>query len=100
MYIKTFFKYSNLLLALLLSSWGTAIAKPLLNIQHWQTTNGVPVYFVRATELPMVDINVVFDAGSSRDGKQPGLAQITSALLNTGTTTHLNADQIADAFDI
>jgi zinc protease len=83
---------------LLISAWGNTFAKPLLNIQHWQTTNGVPVYFVQATELPMVDINVVFDAGSSRDNKQPGLAQLTSALLNAGTAT-LNADQIADTFD-
>ncbi|MGB6976228.1 MAG: pitrilysin family protein [Gammaproteobacteria bacterium] len=98
MYIKTFFKKTNLLFVLLLSASGMASAKPVLNIQHWQTTNGVPVYFVQATELPMVDIDVVFDAGSSRDGQQPGLAQMTSFLLNDGTTT-LNANQIANLFD-
>lgn len=98
MYIKTLFKKATLLFAILLGAWSTVSAKSLLNIQHWQTTNGAPVYFVQATELPMVDISVVFDAGSSRDGQQPGVAQMTSALLNAGTTT-LNADQIANIFD-
>lgn len=73
-------------------------AESVINIQHWQTKNGANVYFVRAPEIPMVDIQVVFAAGSSFDGKQWGLASLVNSLLGEGTTKQ-NADQIAVAFD-
>lgn len=69
-----------------------------INIQHWTTPNGVRVYFVPAPELPMLDIQVVFSAGSSRDGQQSGLAQLTNSMLGEGTQT-LNADQVAATFE-
>ncbi|PHS67831.1 MAG: peptidase M16 [Methylophaga sp.] len=68
------------------------------DIQHWQTSNGSRVYFVSAPELPMVDISVVFDAGSARDGQQTGIALLTNAMLNEGAGS-LTTDQIAAAFD-
>jgi len=68
------------------------------DIQHWSTGNGARVYFVHAPELPMVDIRVVFDAGSTRDGKLPGLAMLTSGMLEEGAGT-LDADAIAERFD-
>ena len=68
------------------------------DIQTWTTSQGVPVYFVRRTRQPMLDINLVFNAGSSRDPQtQYGLSQITASLLNQGTTT-LSADDIAEQF--
>ncbi|MBI3772339.1 MAG: insulinase family protein [Gammaproteobacteria bacterium] len=67
-------------------------------IQHWQTDNGARVYFVPAPELPMVDIRIVFDAASARDGDKPGVAAMTAGLLEEGAGK-LNADQIADRFD-
>ena len=67
-------------------------------IQHWTTSNGARVYFVPSPELPMVDIHVVFDAGSARDGKHSGLARLTNGLLDQGAGD-LNADQIADRLD-
>ncbi len=69
-----------------------------VKIEHWQTSKGSRVYFVQADALPMADIQVVFDAGSARDGKQFGLAALTSALLDTGAGTW-NADQIAQRFE-
>ena len=72
--------------------------KPLLNIQHWTTDNGARVLFVQTHEIPMLDIQMTFDAGSARDGKEPGLSQFTNAMLNEGTKT-LTADQIADEFE-
>ena len=80
-----------LLLLLLLPAVGWAMAP----IQHWQTGNGARVYFVPAPELPMVDVRVVFDAGSARDNGHPGLAHLTNALLDQGAG-ELTADQIAD----
>ncbi len=67
-------------------------------IEHWQTTQGSRVYFVQADALPLADIQVVFDAGSARDGPQFGLAALTSSLLDTGAGSW-NADQIAQRFE-
>jgi zinc protease len=46
----------------------------------------------------MVDVLVIFDAGSARDGKNFGLAAFTSAMLDSGTKA-LTADQVADKFE-
>lgn len=67
-------------------------------IQHWQTGNGARVYFVAAPELPIADVQVVFDAGAARDGEKPGLALLTNALLSEGAGD-LNAEQISERFD-
>jgi len=84
-----------LLLAALLVSL-TAAANP--DIQQWQTSNGARVYFVAAPQLPMVDIQVVFDAGSARDNGKAGLALFTNGLLAEGAGK-LDADAIAERFD-
>jgi zinc protease len=63
-------------------------------IQHWVTDNGARVYFVEAPELPMVNINVTFAAGSARDDGHAGLAYMTSTLLDMGAAG-LSADEIA-----
>nr|WP_197722188.1 pitrilysin family protein [Sulfuriflexus mobilis] len=68
------------------------------DIQHWQTANGARVYYVPAPELPMIDVRVVFDAGSARDGDKPGLAMLTNSLLDEGTATQ-NANQLAETFE-
>lgn len=72
--------------------------KPVLAINHWQTASGIPVYFIQASQLPMLDLQVVFAAGSARDGKNGGLAQLTSGLLNEGSA-QFSAEQIAQQFD-
>ncbi|MFO1428770.1 MAG: pitrilysin family protein [Candidatus Competibacteraceae bacterium] len=67
-------------------------------IQNWTTANGARVYFVPAPELPMVNVQIVFDAGSARDGARPGLAQLTNDLLESGTAD-LSADAVAERLD-
>ncbi len=89
------------LLSLLLLAWLTAFCNPIqaaAKIEHWQTPQGSRVYFVHTEGLPMVDIQVAFDAGSARDGSQFGLSALTSALLDTGAG-QWNADQIAQRFE-
>jgi zinc protease len=83
-------------LILLFQSTAIAVAAPV--IQHWETKNGARVYFVPAPELPMVDVQVIFDAGGSRDGNNGGIAQLTNNLLDDGAGK-LNADQIAERFE-
>jgi zinc protease len=67
-------------------------------IDHWQTPQGSRVYYVRTEGLPMVDIQVAFDAGSARDGSRFGLSALTSAMLDTGAGKW-NADEIAQRFE-
>lgn len=73
-----------------------AVAK--VDIQSWQTTEGAKVMFVESKQLPILDIQITFDAGSARDGKQWGLASFTSDMLGTATDKR-NEDQIAEAFN-
>ncbi|WP_430009409.1 M16 family metallopeptidase [Methylophaga lonarensis] len=67
------------------------------NIQQWQSSNGTPVWFFEAPQLPMVDIRLVFDGGAARDADKSGLALLTNSMLNEGTAS-MNTDEIADAF--
>ncbi|MFW5443496.1 MAG: M16 family metallopeptidase [Methylococcaceae bacterium] len=67
-------------------------------IEHWQTSQGSSVFYIETKGLPMVDIQVVFDAGSARDGAQQGIAALTSGLLDTGAGTW-SADEIAQRFE-
>lgn len=67
-------------------------------IKHWQSRYGGQVYFVPSIGLPMVDVRLVFDAGSARDGRQEGIATLTANLLETGAG-QWNADQLAQRFD-
>jgi zinc protease len=68
------------------------------NIQTWTTAKGAKVYFIENHTLPMVDITLSLDAGSSRDAENPGLAALWLNLLDQGTT-QWSADQIAEQFD-
>ncbi|MBT8121482.1 MAG: insulinase family protein [Gammaproteobacteria bacterium] len=67
-------------------------------IQHWVTDSGARVYFVPATGLPMVDINITFAAGSARDGDRPGVANMTSTLLDKGAAG-MSANEIAESIE-
>ena len=86
-----------LLGTLLLFATFTVFASP--KIEHWTLKNGVRVYFVEARDLPMLTLNVVFDAGSARDPQQlSGLSMLTNHLLDNGTGD-LDADAIAGVFE-
>jgi len=71
---------------------------PILHVHHWVSASGVPVYWVPIPGLPIVDMRLFFDAGSSRDGHKLGLAFLTSRLLMTGTKSY-SVDQIAERLD-
>ena len=88
------FKFLLLSVALIFSQ----VVHAAPEIQTWKTSQGIPVYFVNAPELPMIDVNIVFDAGSSRDGDQSGLAMLTTGLLSQGAAG-MNADQISQGFE-
>lgn len=75
-----------------------ASIKPL-PIERWVTTAGTPVLFLPSAALPMLDIQLTFAAGSSRDGTVDGLASFTSALIGEDTHSGLDSDAIARGFD-
>ena len=68
------------------------------NIKSWQTDKGAKVVFVQAKELPMLDVQMVFDAGSARDGDLSGLASFTHQMLDRGAG-EWTTDQIAERTD-
>ncbi len=67
-------------------------------IQHWQTANGAQVYFVPSNDIPMVDVRIVFDAGSARDNKIPGTAIMTNGLLAEAAAGD-DAQTLAEKFE-
>ena len=72
------------------------VASP--EIEYWNTSNGTEVYYVHAPQLPMVDIQIIFDAGSIRDDGQLGIAMLSNSLLAEGADG-LDADMISKGFE-
>ncbi len=61
------------------SSWA------ILPIEHWTQPNGAQVWLVQSPTLPMVDVQIDFDAGSRRDpADKAGLASAAANLLTKG----------------
>lgn len=76
----------------------TAVAHSGPKVESWQTERGAKVMFVQAPDLPMVDVRVVMDAGSARDGALPGLAKFTNAMLSEGAG-EWDADALAERLE-
>ena len=87
-------KLDKLCLLLLLMMLAGAAVATTPKLQSWTTSKGAKVIFVQADALPMLDIRVVFDAGSARDGDHPGLAAFTNGMLTEGAGDW-NADTLA-----
>ena len=57
----------------------------LLPIQHWREANGAQVWLVNSPGIPMVDVQIAFDAGSRRDpAPQAGLADAAALMTSKG----------------
>lgn len=82
--------------------WLVLLLSPSLwaapTVQHWRTAQDVGVYFVPTPDLPMLDVRLVWAAGSARDADKPGLADVTAGMLGTGTPD-LDATAIAARFE-
>lgn len=54
-------------------------------IQHWTQASGAQIYLVESPAIPMLDVQIDFDAGDRRDpAAQAGLASLTAALTSKG----------------
>jgi zinc protease len=71
-------------------------------VQELYSKNGVRTLLVESKQLPIVDIQLTFNAGSARDESISkglnGLANLTARLLNEGTSTQ-TANDIAQGFE-
>lgn len=73
------------LLACATSLFGLQNAWALLPIEHWQQASGAQVWLVNSPGIPMVDVQIAFDAGSRRDPPaQAGLAQAVASMSAKG----------------
>jgi zinc protease len=60
-------------------------AQAALPIEHWTHASGAKVYLVNSPAIPMLDVQVEFDAGGRREpAGQAGLAGATAMLLGRG----------------
>lgn len=87
---------SALWILIALVALGNAWASP--QIETWETSKGARVFFVAAPDLPILDLNLVFDAGSARDGERSGLASLTAGMLTQGAG-EWDADQVAERIE-
>lgn len=88
---------NRVLLSLLLAM----LSQPLwaqANIEHWVTAKGARVYFMPVMDLPMVDVRLVFDAGSARDKDKAGVALLTNGMLSEGAAG-LSTQTLAENFE-
>jgi zinc protease len=62
-----------------------AHAQAAVPIQHWTLASGARIYLAATQALPIVDVQMDFDAGSRRDPPgQAGLAAVTATMVEKG----------------
>ena len=78
---------------------GPPPALRLAPIQHLKLSNGLPVVFLEKHEVPLVQMNLVVNAGSVMDPEgKSGLASMTAAMMTEGAGRRSSL-QLADAID-
>ena len=84
-----------------------AVAGPAaaaLPIQKWQQPSGAQVYLIESPSLPMVDVEIDFDAGERRDpADKAGLASLTAEMTSKGIEARngqpaLDENQLGEAW--
>ena len=75
--------------AAVLAVWGLSAqsAWALLPIEHWTQPSGAQVWLVNSPDIPMVDVQLDFDAGSRRDpSAKTGLATAVGLMTSKGVS--------------
>ncbi len=100
--INTFKKFAAY--ALLTGMTGLMTPQPAwaaVAIEHWTLASGAEVFLAQSPSIPMVDVQMDFDAGSRRDpAQQAGLASVTASLSGMGLLadpTHGDAEMDENA---
>jgi len=96
-------KYIKKIAASALFIWATGLflinsAVAGIAVQHWTQPSGVQVYLVPSPAIPMLDVQIDFDAGSRRDpADKAGLASASANMLSKGVLA--NAARQESALD-
>ena len=90
-------RFKKILAALVaVAGWWCSVADAA-PVQSWTTSQGARVYFIETHALPIVDVQVLFLAGSAFDpDDKPGLASLTASLMDQGAGAR-NEQQVAEA---
>ena len=79
-------------------------ARAALPIQHWTQASGAKVYLVESNGIPMLDVQIDFDAGDRRDpADKSGLATVVSNMSGKGIAAKadspaLDENQLSEAW--
>lgn len=82
----------------------SSAALAALPIQHWRQASGSQVYLVESHGIPMLDVQIDFDAGARRDpALQAGLAGAMAAMSDKGLVASpagpaLDENQLSEAW--
>jgi zinc protease len=84
--------------------FGLQSAHAAIPIQHWTQPSGAQVFLVESPTIPMLDVQLDFDAGNRRDpASQAGLADVTALLAGKGVAARegapsLDENQLGEAW--
>ncbi|MFT4194623.1 M16 family metallopeptidase [Ottowia sp.] len=84
--------------------FGLQTAQAAIPIQHWTQPGGAQVFLVESPAIPMLDVQLDFDAGSRRDpAGQAGLASVTALMADKGVAARdgapaLDENQLGEAW--
>lgn len=93
---------AGLAVALALAALSPALAA--LPIQKWQQPSGAQVWLIESPSLPIVDVQIDFDAGARRDpADKSGLATVTASMSGKGVEARdgepaLDENQLGEAW--
>lgn len=94
---------ARLLTLLLVLSW-VPTSHAALPIEHMKLPSGLDVYWVNVQSLPMVDMQIDFDAGARREpASKVGLSSVVAMMLNKGVSAQgkkpaLDENQLGQAW--
>lgn len=90
-------QFKKMLMAVMAVAACYSSAAAATPVQSWTTAQGARVYFIETHALPIVDVQVLFLAGSAFDpDDKPGLASLTASLMDQGAGAR-NEQQVAEA---
>lgn len=72
-------------------------ASAAIPVEHWSQASGLQIYLVQSHAIPMVDVQIDFDAGSRRDpADKAGLASVTAGMVSKGVRAGSSAEPALD----
>ena len=92
------------LLTLGCAIFGLNFAQAGIPIQHWTQSSGAQVWLVESPAIPMVDVQIDFDAGGRRDpAAQAGLASVMAGMVSKGVAARgaepaMDENQLGEAW--